>query len=87
MSIMNMEKWEHKFTIATAYYKEFGHLNVPDKFLYKGINLGNWIYLQRKNYREGKLNSNQIERLNAMNMVWDVLEEDWERKYALAKSF
>lgn len=84
---MNMEKWEHKFTIATAYYKEFGHLNVPDKFLYKGINLGNWIYLQRKNYREGKLNSNQIERLNAMNMVWDVLEVDWERKYSLAKSF
>ena len=87
MSTMNTEKWEHKFTIATAYYKEFGHLNVPDKFLYKGINLGNWIYLQRKNYREGKLNSNQIERLNAINMVWDVLEEDWERKYALAKRF
>ena len=87
MSIMNMEKWEHKFTIATAYYKEFGHLNVPDKFLYKGINLGNWIYLQRNNYREGKLNSNQIERLNAMNMVWDVLGEDWERKYNLAKKF
>ncbi len=87
MSTMKIEQWEYKFTIATKYYQEFGHLNVPDKYLYDGINLGNWIYLQRKNYREGRLDANQIERLNAMNMIWDVLDENWERKYILAKKF
>lgn len=87
MGSMDLVKWEQKFAIAKEYYLEFGHLNVPDKYVYGGIILGNWIYLQRKNYRENKLSQAQIDRLNAMHMVWDVIEENWEKMFCEAQKY
>ena len=87
MGSMDLVKWEQKFAIAEEYYYEFGHLNVPDKYVYGGIILGNWIYLQRKNYRENKLSQEQIDRLNAMHMVWDVIEENWEKMFCEAQKY
>ena len=34
-----MDKWFEKYNIAKDYYLEYGNLLVPDKFMYKNINL------------------------------------------------
>ena len=57
---MAVKTWEEKYEIARSYYQEHGNLLVPDKHIYGGINLGNWIYLQRKAYKDGKLQENRI---------------------------
>lgn len=86
----NDKKWLEKYEIAKSYYLEFGNLLVPDKFNYKGINLGNWIYIQRHSYKEKKLNQNRIRLLSEINMIWDALpdfDEMWEKSFTLASDF
>ncbi len=86
----NDKKRLEKYEIAKSYYLEFGNLLVPDKFNYKGINLGNWIYIQRHSYKEKKLNQNRIRLLSEINMIWDALpdfDEMWEKSFTLASDF
>lgn len=87
MSKIDIVRWEKKFIIAAEYYEEFGNLHVPDKYMYKGINLGNWLYIQRKKYREGDLSIECIERLDKIGMIWDIKEEHWLKMYELAEAF
>ena len=85
-----MDLWTKKYEIAKKYFKEYGDLLVPDKFHYSGINLGNWIYLQRKKYKENNLSKEKIDLLNQIGMVWNALpdyEKIWNEKYNVALEF
>lgn len=85
-----MDKWLDKYEIAKQYYNEHQDLLVPDKFMYKNINLGNWIYWQRKNYKDNKLSSDKINLLNNIGMVWNALpdyDEIWDNYYKIACDF
>lgn len=62
----NEPKWLYKFSIAKQYYQEFGNLRIPDKITYKNEKMGSWIYWQRKNYKDGKLSNERIEKLNSI---------------------
>lgn len=56
--------------------------------MYKEINLGNWIYLQKVKYREGKMASECVSLLNELHMVWENrVDFEWEEKYAIAVKF
>ena len=85
-----MDKWLDKYEIAKQYYEENHNLLVPDKFIYKDINLGNWIYWQRKNYKDNKLSQDKVDLLNNIDMVWNALpdyEELWNDYYNVACNF
>ncbi len=82
-----MDTWNEKYNISKAYYEEYGNLLVPDKYIYKNINLGNWIYWQRKNYKDNNLSQNKIELLNKIGMVWDVNDERWNDFFDIACRF
>ena len=82
-----MEAWLNKYCIAKEYRREYGDLLVPDKFHYHGINLGNWIYLQRKSFKDKKLSAEKINMLNEIGMVWCALPDYalmWEKNYKIA---
>lgn len=72
-------EWQQKYQLAKNYYEHFGNLNVPDKFKTKngyefdeqGINLDAWIYHQRRNYKDDKLNDEQIKMLEAIEMRFE----------------
>lgn len=56
--------------------------------MYKGINLGNWVYLQKAKCREGKLARECVTLLDEIHMVWgNRVDFDWEEKYAVAVKF
>lgn len=62
--------WENAFSLAKNYFNQYGNLKVPSTFKCKnGFMLGVWIRSQRKN--KGKLTPQQIEKLDAINMIWD----------------
>lgn len=69
-------KWLENYEYARLYYLENNNLLVPQKFKVhlpnKTINLGSWINTQRQNYKKNILNSEQINLLNEIEMVWDV---------------
>lgn len=85
-----MDKWLDKYEIAKQYYLEYHDLLVPDKFIYKNINLGNWINWQRNNYKKNKLTKDKVDLLNKIDMVWNALpnyEELWNDYYNVACNF
>lgn len=79
--------WNAQYAEAEKFFKENGHLNVPTGYRSsKGKNLSAWIILQRKYYKLGKLTEEQIEKLNAIGMVWE-FEDAWEVGFEHAKRY
>ena len=94
------EKWNKKYALAKAYYEYYGNLEVPTDFKTtngyehdeNGIALGKWISTQRYAYKEignGKITEEQIELLKQIGMRFETNknEEEWDKKYALAKAY
>ena len=94
------EEWDKKYKLAKAYYEHYGDLEVLKSFKTingyeydgNGINLGTWITTQRNAYnRQGsnKITEEQIELLEQIGMRFNTRnkEEEWNKKYELAKAF
>ena len=88
----NDASWEVGFSYAQRYYQEHGNLDVKADFVIDGYNLGHWILNQRSKYTErytttGRLSEHQIERLNAIGMIWNALDYRWEYMFGLAEEY
>ncbi|EJK48574.1 hypothetical protein THAOC_32616, partial [Thalassiosira oceanica] len=68
--------WETRFDELVQYKAKHGDCNVPRK---RGCNvplsqsqekLGNWVIVQRRFYRKGKLAQDRIDRLNGIGFAW-----------------
>ncbi|MBE6124463.1 MAG: hypothetical protein E7184_02895 [Erysipelotrichaceae bacterium] len=83
-SLYNLKQWQHKYELASAYFKEFGDLNIPNNFKTKdgvnydedGINLGSWVKIQRNRERGTTkslkpLSVKEKEKLEKIGMIWD----------------
>ncbi|MBR6820725.1 MAG: Helicase associated domain protein [Bacilli bacterium] len=65
------KSWDEAYSYAVLFFEEYGHLNVSSTYKTNdGFDLGNWIYLQRKNV--DKLSKDRIDKLNQIDMIWDV---------------
>ena len=71
-------KWDNAFEYAKKYAEEHGALDPPAEYKSDdGFALGAWVASQRAKYADGKLKPTQINRLNALNISWDVMQEAW----------
>lgn len=84
--------WDVMYSHAKAYFEAYGNLDVP--FAYRteeGYSLGKWVNTQRRLYRGESakgLNETQIERLNAIGMIWDTtLDRSFRKYFAAAESY
>lgn len=85
-------RWEMYFEEAKRYAQEHGDLLVPREYVTEsGLKLGVWISNQRskrKNPASNGLTQEQVERLDAIGMVWDgVQDKRWMQYYLAAKSY
>ncbi|GIE99484.1 hypothetical protein Ari01nite_69490 [Paractinoplanes rishiriensis] len=62
---------------AQAFHRRHGHLFPTPDTLIKGINLYAALRLIRHRYVQGRLNSEQLDRWNALGMVWDTREAEF----------
>ena len=80
------EKWERNLRLLRAYTEREGNANVPDRHMEDGERLGGWLSDQRKRYaaREwseaerkrrqiSAMSDEEVQRLEALGVVWDVL--------------
>ena len=94
------EEWNKKYELAKVYFEHYGNLEAPVRFKTKngyeydenGIRLGVWICTQKQAYKgqgKNKITEEQIELLKQIGMRFDVdkREEEWQRKYKLAKAY
>ncbi len=92
--------WNKKYALAKAYYEHHGDLEMSKSFKTingyeydeNGIVLGTWIANQRQAYKEignRKITEDQIELLKQIRMRFETnkLEEEWNKKYKLAKAY
>lgn len=81
-------QWECNFKAACRYYEEHGNLEVPSRYITPdGVNLGTWIQCVRRSYKKGRLDAESIRRLEAIGMLWNMEQAQWERQYRLAERF
>ena len=92
--------WNKKYALAKAYYEYYGNLEVPTRFKTingyetdeNGVSLGIWISYQRKTYKGQcacRITEEQIELLKQIGMRFETNknEEEWNKKYELAKAY
>ena len=60
-----------------------GHFTVSRSHKEDGEKLGNWLDTQRQFKRKGRLNTDQLNSVNGIGVVWDVLKQQWENHYTL----
>ena len=87
-------RWNKNYELAKKYYLEHGNLDIKNRYEVNGINLGNWIYNQRRIYNgtlHGNLSKEHIDLLNKIGMIWsiddDYISTSWMEKYNLAKNY
>lgn len=81
------ESWNKYYAVAEAYYEEHGDLKVPIDYVVDGLNLGNWISIQRQFYVSKKMSAGKINKLEAIGMVWNLHTEAWDEKFNLLKAY
>ncbi|KFX58657.1 hypothetical protein FDC50_02555 [Clostridium botulinum] len=83
------DEWNKNYELARKFYCEYNHLRVPQDYVYEEKTLGTWIHTQRQAYKgnRGTLTDEQIEKLNAIGMLWNPHEESWEQYYHLATKY
>ncbi|MCB6992809.1 Helicase associated domain protein [bacterium 210820-DFI.6.37] len=67
---VNEFKWKAAYDLAADYYREHGSLQMPVTYKTEsGYGLGKWVSGQRQ--KKDELSQEQIERLQAIGMVWE----------------
>ena len=75
------EKWEEAFEALKEFRKREGHCRVARDQVVEGIELGNWVNLQRTRLNRSQITKAQIERLNSIGFSWNPLSEQWEEAF------
>ena len=79
------EKWEASFQELVNFKERVGHCLVKAKHVENGINLGQWIGIQRRN--KNNLSTDKLERLNQIGFSWDPFADKWEQGFLQLSAF
>ncbi|GAA0684000.1 Helicase associated domain protein [Streptomyces thermocarboxydus] len=80
--------WEAAFEVATDFYLQNGHLDVPSRYLHDGrFYLGWWIGAQRSMRKNGLLLPERIAALDTLGMIWEHPPHSIERKLLIARDY
>ena len=85
-------QWNRNYQKAKEYFEANGHLRIPGTYVTDdGVQLGQWIAGLRSHRKNGSnqafLNSDRIEKLDAIGMIWDVPDYLWNQYYSAALDY
>lgn len=64
-------RWEQRFAELADYQKEHGHCRVPSGWAHNP-QLANWVGVQRRRYKQGKLSDERVQQLQSLGFDWSV---------------
>ncbi len=79
--------WPDAYHLAVTYHQEHRHLRVPRGTTVGNFDLYAWVCLQRQLRRAGKLKPEQVAKLDALGMIWDIDRAKWDHNFAAAEAF
>ena len=68
---LRRERWDEMFAVLKDYRRAIGHCDVPQSWS-ENRKLGNWVMMQRTAYKAGRLDGEQIERLQAIGFHFSI---------------
>lgn len=72
-------QWEANFTALAQYAAEHGHAGPPAAYRVGDLAIGNWVVMQRRHHRMGKLPAARAKRLAGLpGWSWKVLDDRWD---------
>ena len=84
----NEAAWEDSFAALLRFVEREGHARVPKTHKETGLNLGNWVAVQREAHRKGQLLAPRVQRLvEVPGWAWNPIRDDWERGFAALLRF
>lgn len=81
------QKWDSYYNEAYMYFKKNNTINTITTDKYVNNTLKSWIYEQRDLYKQKKLTSLQIKKLESLNFMFDFYKDIWNKHYELAKNY
>ncbi len=81
------EDWTRGLAAAQRWRRRAGHLRVPLGAMEGPYPLGRWIRRQRAAYAAGTMTGRRAADLDALGMVWDPAEADWQDNMEAARLF
>uniref|UniRef100_A0A6V2SQE4 Helicase-associated domain-containing protein n=1 Tax=Heterosigma akashiwo TaxID=2829 RepID=A0A6V2SQE4_HETAK len=83
--------WNQNYEFLLAFQDKHGHVDVPLKTFWgeAKIDLGKWVYLQRRLKNENILSLDRVDRLNAVKFTWDLNTEEasWDDMVAKLSAY
>ena len=82
------DRWEDMYQRLVKYKEQDGHTEVP--YNYKdedGKNLGTWVNQQRQSKKQGDLDRDSIDRIEALGFTWEITSSNWERMFSFLKEY
>jgi superfamily II DNA or RNA helicase len=83
------EAWVRNLDAARAYFKEHGHLRVPQEHVVAlgadQVDLGTFVRMVRMGSIH--LDPQRTAALDELGMVWNVAEDSWQRYFAAARAY
>lgn len=80
-------RWRTFYNLLKKYHDEKPFFWPDAKEKYKGVNLGQWCYTQRKNKKQNKLLPIRVQLLNEIGFIWDAEKAYWNSCYELLKQY
>lgn len=85
-------RWEKNYQAATLFYKEHGHLKIPNDYKSEdGVKIGTWIMHTKNKYvrtNGASLTNEQKQKLEEIGVVFALSQDiEWERMYEQAKLY
>lgn len=85
------QRWDMNYEAAVRFYETHGHLRVAARYeTPEGLKLGRWITNIRQKYHatsSGALTEEQIRQMEAIGMVWDENEAQWQHHFGCAAEY
>jgi hypothetical protein len=82
---LTQRQWDEMYKRLLDFKETNGHPNVPQSFTHWG--LGTWVTTQRSEARNGFMDPRRADKLNAVAFTWDMLDVQWEDKFASLLAF
>ncbi len=81
------DRWHESYEKARECRAQNGSINLPQKFMFNGFPIGEWVATQRKAYRDKRLSEEKIELLEGLGILWSANAEKWNTGYIHAAQY
>jgi len=73
--------WDRHYSALRKFHARYGHCNIPNNRHDPDPVLGQWISIQRRAHKNGKLRTARVRALERLGIQWTPLDAAWEKKF------